>query len=121
NAHCVLRSEDAPAAGVGPVLVFGGNYNTPSNTNTPFASIAGVKAIASTSSTEGRLVFSVSQNGSSPIERMSIGHGYIRLTGISTTASAANAFLDSGAGNSILRSTSSLKYKKDIEPLSDEE
>lgn len=38
---------------------------------------------------------------------------------IGTTASAANAFLDSGANNSLLRSTSSLRYKKDVEPVSD--
>jgi hypothetical protein len=33
---------------------------------------------------------------------------------IGTTASAANAFLDGGAANSLLRSTSSLRYKDDI-------
>jgi hypothetical protein len=36
---------------------------------------------------------------------------------ISTTASAANAFLDSGTSNSLLRSTSSLRYKTNIEDL----
>jgi hypothetical protein len=38
---------------------------------------------------------------------------------IGTTASAANAFLNSGStpANSLLRSTSSEEYKKDIEPL----
>jgi hypothetical protein len=34
-----------------------------------------------------------------------------------TTASAANAFLDAGAGNRLMRSTSSRRYKTDIEPL----
>ena len=46
-----------------------------------------------------------------------IGTGAVQLPAIGTTASAANAFIDSGAANSILRSTSSVKYKTDIEPL----
>ena len=43
--------------------------------------------------------------------------GSIQFPGIGTTASAANAVLDSAASNSLLRSTSSVKYKRDIEPL----
>lgn len=39
---------------------------------------------------------------------------------ISTTASAANAFLDGGASNQLLRSTSSAYYKRDIEDLEHE-
>jgi len=38
----------------------------------------------------------------------------VQFTGIGTTASAANAFLDSGAGNQILRSTSSIRYKENV-------
>lgn len=38
----------------------------------------------------------------------------VRFTAIGTTASAANAFLDSGNNNSLLRSTSSRRYKKNI-------
>lgn len=47
--------------------------------------------------------------------------GEIYLPAIGTTASAANAFLNSGSSpaNSILRSTSSRKYKTDIEDLTD--
>jgi hypothetical protein len=43
----------------------------------------------------------------------------VTFPSISTTASAANAFLDSGSSpaNSLLRSTSSLRYKRDLEPL----
>lgn len=44
-------------------------------------------------------------------------NGDVRLSGISTTASAANCFLDSGAGNNVLRSTSSLRYKTGIETM----
>lgn len=43
--------------------------------------------------------------------------GSIKFARIGTTASAANAVLDSAAGNSLLRSTSSLAYKRDVEPL----
>lgn len=43
----------------------------------------------------------------------------IKLTNIGTTASAANAFMDSSNGNAFLRSTSSRRYKTDIEPLSE--
>ncbi len=41
----------------------------------------------------------------------------VTFPGISTTANAANAFLDSGSSNQLLRTTSSIEYKKDIEPL----
>jgi hypothetical protein len=40
-----------------------------------------------------------------------------RFTSLVTTASAANAFLDSGDDNRLYRSTSSLRYKKDIENI----
>lgn len=40
--------------------------------------------------------------------------GAATFAGIGTTASAANAFLDSGASNNLLRSTSSLRYKTDL-------
>jgi hypothetical protein len=40
-----------------------------------------------------------------------------RFTSLVTTASAANAFLDSGDDNRLYRSTSSLRYKKDIESI----
>lgn len=40
---------------------------------------------------------------------------------IGTTASAANTFLDSGSSNSLLRSTSSARYKRDIRALSTNE
>lgn len=43
--------------------------------------------------------------------------GAIQFPGITTTASAANAFLDSGASNSLLRSTSSIRYKPSVRPL----
>lgn len=50
-------------------------------------------------------------------------HQYVRADGsvefpsAATTASAANAVLDSATGNRLLRSTSSGRYKRQIEPL----
>lgn len=41
----------------------------------------------------------------------------VKFNNITTTASAANAFLDSADGNRIYRSTSSLRYKQDIEDI----
>jgi hypothetical protein len=72
----------------------------------------------------GRLVFSTTAGGaSSPTERMRINNaGAIFFPGIGTTASAANAFLNSGSSpaNQLLRSTSSLRYKTDIENIEEE-
>ncbi len=45
--------------------------------------------------------------------------GATYFPGVGTTASAANAFLDSGStpANQLLRSTSSIKYKTNVEPI----
>jgi hypothetical protein len=41
----------------------------------------------------------------------------VQFSGIGTTASAANAFLDATNNKSLLRSTSSIRYKRDIRPI----
>jgi hypothetical protein len=43
--------------------------------------------------------------------------GAVKLPGIATTASGANAYLNAADGNSLLRSTSSARYKRDIESV----
>lgn len=43
--------------------------------------------------------------------------GSAQFPNMSTTASAANVFVDNAASNSLLRVTSSLRYKTDLEPL----
>jgi hypothetical protein len=71
------------------------------------------------SSVDAYIGFSTSTSGSMA-ERMRIGAaGNIYFPGASTTASAANAFLNSGSSpaNELLRSTSSLVYKQDVETL----
>lgn len=52
--------------------------------------------------------------------RLTPSHAYFPAIG--TTASAANAFLNSGSSpvNELLRSTSSLAYKRDVEPLEEQ-
>ena len=65
--------------------------------------------------TDGALSFDT--NG---VERVRVSSsGAIHFPSIGTTASAANAFLDSGASpaNQLLRSTSSIRYKADVEDL----
>lgn len=58
--------------------------------------------------------------GTANAERVRIGAaGTVHFQSVGTTASAANAFLDSGSSpaNQLLRSTSSLAYKRDVENL----
>lgn len=43
------------------------------------------------------------------------------IRGIGTTASAANAFIDNAANNSLLRSTSSIRYKANVNDVTDED
>ena len=69
----------------------------------------------------GRLVFSTTADGAaSPTERMRISNGgFVNCLGFysRTTATAANMHVD--AGGDVYRSTSSAKYKTDIETIQD--
>jgi len=67
----------------------------------------------------GRLEFLVSvDGGASPAAALVLNNDKaVHFPSIGTTASAANAFLDSAATNNLLRSTSSLRYKENVEPL----
>lgn len=47
--------------------------------------------------------------------------GAVQFPSVGTTASAANAFLDNAASNNLLRSTSSIRYKRNIDALTIEE
>jgi hypothetical protein len=49
------------------------------------------------------------------------GDGAVSFPAVSTTASAANAFLDNAASNNLLRSTSSGRYKQDVRAIADDE
>jgi hypothetical protein len=72
----------------------------------------------------GRIAFYTTADGAgNASESVRISNsGATSFPRITTTASAANAFLDSGSSpaNNLLRSTSSVRYKRDIEPIDDE-
>jgi hypothetical protein len=51
------------------------------------------------------------------ISSVAFPNGAVSFAGVGTTASAANAYLDNAASNNLLRSTSSIRYKKDVETL----
>lgn len=65
--------------------------------------------------------FAAQTQGATNYSQFSAGTAYFGgaalFPGVSTTASAANAFLDAGAFNNLLRSTSSAAYKQDVEDL----
>lgn len=68
----------------------------------------------------GTLNFSVNNFATACIQGLTSPAGGVQFPSIGTTASAANAFLDSGNSNRLLRSTSSVRYKRGIEPLEDD-
>ena len=84
-------------------------------------SYARIQGLASASSGYGGyLNFLVLNTGGALTERFRIAAaGETYFPGVGTTASAANAYLDNGStpANQLLRSTSSLRYKTDVETL----
>jgi hypothetical protein len=92
------------------------------NAGNTFAQVAAAAdGTAGSGDYPGRLTLSTTADGaSSPTERMRIGqNGSFDMPGVynNTTASAANVFVASGG--SMARSTSSAKYKTDIETIQD--
>lgn len=65
--------------------------------------------------TGGAVVFRNSANTDTAVFN---GGGAIQFPNISTTASAANLYVDNGASNNLLRSTSSSRYKHDVVDIS---
>lgn len=58
------------------------------------------------------------RTGAGPTIAMTISSAQaIAFPGVGTTASAANAFLDNAASNNLLRSTSSIRYKRDVQDI----
>ncbi|MFC5353564.1 hypothetical protein [Azospirillum himalayense] len=78
-----------------------------------------VDGTAASGSMPGRIIFYTTPSGSTtPVERMRIDNaGAVRVPSVGTTASAGNAYLDNAASNNLLRSTSSMRYKTDAEPI----
>lgn len=72
--------------------------------------------------TSGELRISrVTGGGSTTTPIMSLFQNGVMFEGVGTTAASPNAVLDAGSGNNLLRSTSSLRYKKDVRPMSIEQ
>ena len=114
------RGESATSITAGESL---GHIYFADNSANKFAEIAGwADATAGSSDYPGRLVFSTTGDGNSaPTERLTLyNNGYFKCLGIYnlTTANAANVF--SGGAGYLYRSTSSIKYKSDVENLQDE-
>jgi hypothetical protein len=114
DSYTVVQSGD----GLGTVNFMGADGSD----YTPAAQIAvQVDGTPGANDMPGRMVFATTADGAaSPTERMRIANGgNIYCTGAGTTASAANAFLNSGSSpaNELLRSTSSLRYKAAVEDI----
>jgi Chaperone of endosialidase len=79
--------------------------------------VSGLLAIAITGDSPGSTFgtgvgFQIKKGGSIALNNAVI------VPGVGTTGSSANAFLDNAASNNLLRSTSSQRYKTNIQPLS---
>jgi hypothetical protein len=123
----LVFSAQINGAGYGPIVKFqfagsgnGGLYlnsSTGKNANLVYEDGGNnVWYLQNNGATDTLQLFNSDANGNST--RLSITQaGAIAFPGVSTTASAANAFLDNTASNNLLRSTSSIIYKRDIEPL----
>src|SRR5262249_32524147 len=66
--------------------------------------------------TSSNFALAAVDSGGSPIIN-SRNDRAVQFPGVGTTASAANAFLDNSASNNLLRSTSSMAYKCNVNPL----
>lgn len=113
-----MQADNFEAIGAGPSFIL---KNTSGGSNDKYADI-----LLTTTTFEVRFlndayneagnILSATRSGTTITDNQ-IGGAAVKFPSITTTASAANAFLDSGASNSLLRSTSSLAYKTDVEPL----
>lgn len=57
------------------------------------------------------------RQGTGLTEYIQVNNAYASFPNVGTTASGGNAYLNSGSGERLMRSTSSMKYKRDAEPL----
>ena len=100
---------DPPGLGF-PGLWLGSNSANPSYLNYSFLYDNNQGTIFNTQS---NIAFRISN-----VEQMKItSSGQIRFSNLATTSNAPNAFIDTGTGNRLLRSTSSGRYKTAVEPL----
>lgn len=84
----------------------------------PYATLLVEAGSVGVGATQTSLTLATRQAGSL-VAILQVSSGTIAFPSVGTTASAANAFLDVGAApqNRLLRSTSSIRYKTDVQPL----
>jgi len=84
--------------------------------------IATVRAVRSGADNSGRLQLTTLNAGAEVVGHEMAPSGNNYFPNVGTTASAANAFLNSGStpANELLRSTSSRRYKREIEDIYDQ-
>lgn len=102
-----------------------GNALAVSGSNTQYAIVAfgsatvgqsfGLSSVAGTNSSDSAL--NVVNSAITQTFLNVSGSGAVQFPQVLTTASAANAFLDNTNSNNLLRSTSSIRYKKNVENL----
>jgi len=80
-------------------------WNTPGGVASKFTSIGPSVSVAMNLLTNNTARVQISSTGA------------VSFNAVSTTASAGNAFLDSAANNNLLRSTSSIRYKQNVESI----
>lgn len=98
----------------------GGGYGTSQYSTTDDAGIFMIALENYTNTAHGSAItFNAKPTGSDTRAEIgrAAGGGAWTFPLVGTTASAANAYLDNAASNNLLRSTSSLRYKTDVEPV----
>jgi hypothetical protein len=98
------------------VINFWGN-NGEINTSAAQISVSTVNSWASNPGAETGQFAVVTRAAGAATSRLLVRGNDIRFPQLSTTASAGNAFLDPANQNNLLRSTSSLQFKRDVEDI----
>lgn len=89
-----------------------GNWTIAGAASTTTSSSFGLILTAGTNSADTCAIF---QNATGATTYLGVyGNGAVQFPAVTTTATAANAFLDVSNANNLLRSTSSIKYKDNI-------
>lgn len=102
---------------LGEFIVYGASGSAFNNASSVRSTVDGTPGATNDMPTKMDLMVTADGSGTLGVGLTVRQNKAIEFPSISTTASAANAFLDSAANNNLLRSTSSLRYKENVEPL----
>jgi hypothetical protein len=119
SPHRVLATSSGDMIdGFGAILGFSIRDNS-GVINEGIATVRGLRAGADNS---GRLQLTTLNAGTEHVGQDIMPGGHVHFPNIATTASAGNAFLNSGStpANELQRSTSSRRYKREIEDIDDQ-